>query len=92
MIDKSALIDSIAAKLSDLFHGDKSQTREDAEKNMKALISSSLAKLDLVTHDEFDTEVAVLKYTRERLELLEQEMAALRSETGEGSEEQESPE
>lgn len=91
MIDKSALIDSIAAKVNDLVYGDKSQTREDAEKNIKALISSSLAKLDLVTRDEFDAQVAVLKYTRERLEALEKELAARRPEADEGSEEQQSP-
>ena len=91
MIDKSALINSIAAKVNDLVHGDKSQTREDTEKNIKALISSSLAKLNLVTRDEFDAQVAVLKHTRERLEALEKEMAALRPDTDEGSEEQQSP-
>ena len=91
MIDKTVFINSIAAKVNDLVYGDKSQTREDAEKNIKALISSSLAKLDLVTRDEFDAQVAVLKYTRERLEALEKELAARRPETDEGSEEPQSP-
>jgi len=80
MIDKSALINNIAAKAGELLNGDKSQTREDIEKNIKVLVSSVLAKLELVTRDEFDTQVAVLKHTRERLEALEKEMAALRQE------------
>ena len=80
MIDKNALINNIAAKASELFNGDKSQTREDIEKNIKALVSSALAKLDLVTRDEFDAQVAVLQHTRERLEALEKEIAALRQE------------
>ncbi|WP_257285232.1 accessory factor UbiK family protein [Endozoicomonas sp. SESOKO1] len=80
MIDKAALINTIAAKAGELFNGDKSQTREDIEKNIKALVASSLSKLELVTRDEFDTQVAVLRHTRERLEALEKEMEALRAE------------
>ncbi|MFK0570161.1 accessory factor UbiK family protein [Endozoicomonas sp.] len=80
MIDKAALINNIAAKASELFNGDKSQTREDIEKNIKALVSSALSKLELVTRDEFDTQVAVLRHTRERLEALEKKLEAFKSE------------
>ncbi|WP_257295148.1 accessory factor UbiK family protein [Endozoicomonas sp. YOMI1] len=80
MIDKAALINSIASKAGELFNGDKSQTREDIEKNIKALVGSALSKLELVTRDEFDTQVAVLKHTRERLEALEKEMEAFKAE------------
>ncbi|USE38119.1 accessory factor UbiK family protein [Endozoicomonas sp. SCSIO W0465] len=80
MIDKAALINTIASKAADLFNGDKSQTREDIEKNIKALVDSALSKLELVTRDEFDTQVAVLRHTRERLEALEKAVEALRSE------------
>lgn len=80
MIDKAALINTIATKAGELFNGDKSQTREDIEKNIKALVGSALSKLELVTRDEFDTQVAVLRHTRERLEALEKEMEALRAE------------
>lgn len=80
MIDKAALINNIAAKASELFNGDKSQTREDIEKNIKALVGSALSKLELVTRDEFDTQVAVLRHTRERLEALEKEVEAITSE------------
>lgn len=90
MIDKSVLINNIAAMAGELFNGDKSQTREDIEKNIKALVSNALAKLELVTRDEFDTQVAVLKHTRERLEALEKEMATLRQES-EPTEQSETP-
>ncbi|WP_020580989.1 accessory factor UbiK family protein [Endozoicomonas elysicola] len=79
MIDKAALINNIAAKAGEFFNGDKSQTREDIEKNIKALVGSALSKLELVTRDEFDTQVAVLRHTRERLEALEKEMKKLKS-------------
>ena len=79
MIDKTTLISNIAAKAGELFNDDISQTREDIERNIKALVGSALSKLELVTRDEFDTQVAVLRHTRERLEALEKEMKMLKS-------------
>lgn len=79
MIDKAALINQIATKAGELFNGDKSQTREDMENNIKALVASALSRLELVTRDEFDAQVAVLRQTRQRLELLEKEIAAFKS-------------
>lgn len=77
MIDKASLIGSIAGKAGQVLGGQKSQTREDIEQNMKALVGSALAKFELVTRDEFDAQVAVLKHTRERLEVLEKKVAEL---------------
>ena len=44
---------------------------KDFEKNAKALMSGFLAKLDLVTREEFDIQAQVLARTRERLQALE---------------------
>ena len=79
MIDKTALINSIAQKAGDILGPEKSRTREDIEKNIKALMSSSLAKLDLVTREEFDNQCAVLQHTRAKLERLEKELDELKS-------------
>ena len=84
MIDKVALINSIATKAGEVLSGDKSRNREDIEKNMRALVSSALSKLDIVTREEFDNQVAVLMHTRQRLEELEKKVAA--QENHEGSE------
>ena len=78
MIDKSALINSIAQKAGEMLGSEKSRTREDIEKNIKALVTSSLAKFDLVTREEFDNQLAVLQHTRARLEELERQVEALR--------------
>lgn len=43
----------------------------DASKAFKALGQSTLAKLDLVTREEFEAQQAVLIKTREKLEALE---------------------
>ena len=77
MIDKIALINSIASKVGEVFNGDKSQTRKEIESNIKALVSSKLATLELVSREEFDAQIAVLRHTRARLEALEKEFAAL---------------
>ena len=77
MIDKAAIIASIAEKAGQVLNGDKSQTREDIERNIKALVTSALSRLDLVNRDEFDAQVAVLRHTREKLEALEKTVAEL---------------
>jgi BMFP domain-containing protein YqiC len=50
---------------------------EDIEKNVKAAVTGSLARLDLVTREEFDVQAQVLAHTREQLQALEQRLAAL---------------
>ena len=41
------------------------------------LLQSGLSKLDLVSRDEFDSQMVVLQRTRARLESLEQRVAEL---------------
>ncbi|MDD7805209.1 MAG: accessory factor UbiK family protein [Endozoicomonas sp. (ex Botrylloides leachii)] len=77
MIDKIALINGIAEKAGQILGGEKSQTREDIERNIKALVSSALSRLDLVSRDEFDAKAAVLEQTRMKLEALEKHVAQL---------------
>jgi ubiquinone biosynthesis accessory factor UbiK len=49
----------------------------DIERNVKALLQGGLARLDLVTREEFDTQARVLARTREKLEQLETRVAEL---------------
>ena len=56
---------------------------KDIERNVKAMMSSAFAKVDLVTREEFDVQAKVLARTRERLEQLEQRVAALEARLGE---------
>jgi ubiquinone biosynthesis accessory factor UbiK len=50
---------------------------KDMEKNVKAVLQSGLARFDLVTREEFDTQTRVLAATREKLERLEVRVAEL---------------
>ena len=49
----------------------------DMEKNLRALLSATFAKLDLVTREEFDVQSEVLARTREKLTRLEAKLAEL---------------
>jgi len=55
---------------------------KDVEKNLRAVLQSVFAKLDLVTREEFDVQQAVLLKTREKLEALEAKVAALEARHG----------
>lgn len=56
------------------------QMQEDAEKNIRAALTSTFNKLDLVTREEFDVQTQVLHRTREKLEALEKRVAELEAE------------
>jgi BMFP domain-containing protein YqiC len=45
--------------------------QQDLEENFRAVLRSSLGRLDLVTRDEFEVQTKVLERTRARLEALE---------------------
>jgi len=51
--------------------------QEDVEKNIRAALSATFAKLDLVTREEFDVQTQVLHRTREKLEALEARVTGL---------------
>lgn len=51
--------------------------RDDFESHARATVMAVLARLDLVTREEFDAQQAVLMRTREKVEVLEKQVAAL---------------
>jgi len=53
------------------------QMRDDVEKNIRAALTATFNKLDLVTREEFEVQSQVLLRTREKLEVLEQRVAEL---------------
>ena len=53
---------------------------KDLDKNLRAMMTSAFAKMDLVTRDELDTQKALLARTREKLIDLEARLAKLESE------------
>jgi BMFP domain-containing protein YqiC len=70
-------LDDLAGRLAEAVPQNLKAIGEDLERNVKSLLQTGLAKMDLVTRDEFDVQVAVLARTRERLEALEARLAKL---------------
>lgn len=70
-------LDELARKLADAVPPGLAALRGDLERNFKAVLQAGLAKLDLVTRQEFDIQAAVLRRSRERLEELEKRISAL---------------
>jgi len=50
---------------------------QDIEQNLRAALSATLARLNLVTREELEVQSAVLARTRARLETLEKQVAEL---------------
>lgn len=73
--------DNIAQQISDgvtrMLPAGLSDARKDLHHNIKALITESFAKLNMVSREEFDAQTAVLAKTRAKLEALEQQLEQL---------------
>ena len=83
-------IDEIARRLLESVPPAFRSMQQDLETNFRAVLRSSLGKLDLVTRDEFDTQSKVLERTRARLEALEDKVRALEAVAAGGSDKAES--
>ncbi|MGB6488879.1 MAG: accessory factor UbiK family protein [Steroidobacteraceae bacterium] len=78
-------IDEIARRLLDSVPPALRTMQKDLETNFRAVLRSSLGKLDLVTRDEFDTQTRVLERTRARLAELEARLQALEGQSASSS-------
>ncbi len=76
-------IDDLARRLAGVIPPGAQELRRDIEKNMRAVLSSSFSKLDLVTREEFEVQAQVLARTRAKLEALEKKVAVLEAQRGE---------
>jgi BMFP domain-containing protein YqiC len=70
-------IDDIARRLFESVPPALRSVGQDLEANFRVVLRSSLAKLDLVTRDEFDAQLKVLERARARLAALEERVKAL---------------
>ena len=76
MIDFNKL-DELARRLSSLVPPGVREGREELQENFKSVLQSGLAKLDLVTREEFEVQRAVLLRTREKLDALQRTVSEL---------------
>ncbi len=75
-------LEDLARRLADAVPPGIAAIRDDLERNFRAVLQGGLARLDLVTRQEFDIQSAVLRRSRERLEELEKRIAALEKPPG----------
>jgi hypothetical protein len=73
----SKIIDDLAQKLSGMVPPGVQELQQGVEKNIRAVLQNTFAKLDLVTRDEFEVQNKVLLHSREKLEALEARVAEL---------------
>ena len=69
-------IGSVSSKLGDMLADGKS-VADDVADNAKAVARVALGNLGVVSRDEFDGQVAMLRTTRARVEQLESEISKL---------------
>ena len=76
MIDVTA-IDELARRLAELVPPGARDMRDELAANFRDALRANLRRLDLVTREEFDVQRCVLLRTREKIEALEAQVAAL---------------
>jgi ubiquinone biosynthesis accessory factor UbiK len=74
MLNRDSL-DQLAQQIGNLFG--QSTVPQDIQRNLRALIQSGLAKMDVVTREEFAAQAAILERTRTKLDALEKQLADL---------------
>lgn len=73
-MSKPNLLEEISARVSEIVAASPAR---DLEKNVKAGLAGLLARLDLVSREEFDVQAQVLAQTREQLRAVEQRLSRL---------------
>lgn len=79
VMTSAKIIEEIGARISDAI---ASSPARDIDKNVRALLNSTLGRLDLVTREEFDVQTQVLLRTREKLEAMTLRVAELEARLG----------
>ena len=71
------IVNRVSEQLSQILPPGVRQLRGDIEENIKVVLREALARMELVTREEFDVQSVLLSRTRSRLEAVEKELKAL---------------
>jgi BMFP domain-containing protein YqiC len=82
-MSQTRTLDELIRRIAAVLPPGISQLNEDVRKNLKEVLSTYLARMDLVTREEFEVQSAVLARTREKLDHLEAQVTGLETQTGE---------
>lgn len=78
----NTFIDRLVADLSQRLPPGLGQLSQEIERNLRAVLGEGIARLDLITREEFDIQQQVLARTRAKLEALERQVAQLEQQAG----------
>lgn len=73
-MNRSSWLDEVQKNLSDLI---ARSPAADVQRNVKAMMTDTFSRLDLVTREEFDVQVELLARTRAKLDALEAQLNKL---------------
>ena len=76
MID-ARVFDELSKSLGKLLPPGVADLKDDFERNAKAAVQGALSNLDLVSREEFDVQMEVLRNTRQQLKALEKRISEL---------------
>ena len=76
-MSQDSIINQFINKFNQAFVPGAQALGEEVQMQIRAALTSSLQKMNLVTWEEFDTQQAVLARTREKLDALEQQILEL---------------
>lgn len=71
------IFDEISKQLSKVLPESVRHFEHELQEKFREILQTAFAKLDLVTREEFDTQVKVLERTRKKLDELEKQFANL---------------
>jgi len=75
-MDRQSIFQDVQNRITELI---RSSPAADVERNVKAMLSQTFQRMDLVTREEFDTQVDLTVRLRQRIEALEAQIADLSS-------------
>jgi BMFP domain-containing protein YqiC len=73
-MDRQSIFQDVQNRIAELI---RSSPAADVERNVKAMLSQTFQRMDLVTREEFDTQVDLTVRLRQRIEALEAQIADL---------------
>lgn len=70
-------VETLLSDIAKVIPNDLQQAKSELDSNLRAAITASLAKLDLVTREEFDIQATLLQRSRVQLEELKKRIEEL---------------
>ncbi len=70
-------IEEVLAEVSSVLPKDMQNVKQEMENNLRATLNASFAKMDLVTREEYDIQIALLQRTRSQLDAMQEKLSSL---------------